>query len=245
MLRWLRNSFLTGIVVATPVAVTIALIWSFVRVVDRVVKPLIPEAYNPETYLPGDYTIPGLGVAIAVLLLTIIGALAANLFGRTLIGMGERLLDSVPLVRNVYGALKQIVETVFSGKQNSFKEVVLIEYPMKGLWVVAFVSAEGNETLKENISEDVIGLFVPTTPNPTSGFLLYTPRANTISIDMSVEEAAKLIISFGMVSPDRLPERIRKTLPARMRELEEKQKAERDAKKAAGEAEDPASDTAA
>lgn len=213
MLRWLRNSFLTGIVIATPLGVTALLIISFVGYVDRVVKPMIPARYNPETYLPGDFTIPGLGVAIAVVLLTALGALAANIFGRSVIQLGERLLEGVPLVRNVYGALKQIVETVFSGKQNSFKEVVLTEYPMKGLFVVAFVSAEGNSTLQEKIADDVIGLFVPTTPNPTSGFLLYTSRANTIPINMSVEEAAKLIISFGMVTPDKLPDRVQQELP--------------------------------
>jgi uncharacterized membrane protein len=226
MFRWLRNSFLTGVVIATPVGVTIFLITSFVGFVDSTVKPLIPARYNPETYLPGDFTIPGLGVAIAVLLLTLLGAFAANIFGRSLIGVGERFLDGVPLVRNVYGALKQIVETVFNGKQNSFKEVVLMEYPMKGLWVVAFVSAEGNETLKKNIADDVIGLFVPTTPNPTSGFLIYTPRSNTISIDMSVEEAAKLIISFGMVSPDKLPARVREDLPDRVTKAESVSKAD-------------------
>lgn len=213
MLRWLRNSFLTGIVIATPLGVTALLIISFVGYVDRVVKPMIPARYNPETYLPGDFTIPGLGVAIAVVLLTALGALAANIFGRSVIQLGERLLEGVPLVRNVYGALKQIVETVFSGKQNSFKEVVLTEYPMKGLYVVAFVSAEGNSTLQEKIADDVIGLFVPTTPNPTSGFLLYTSRANTIPINMSVEEAAKLIISFGMVTPDKLPDSVQQELP--------------------------------
>jgi len=200
-------------VIATPLGVTIFLIVSFVGFVDRVVKPIIPARYNPETYLPGDFTIPGLGVAIAVVLLTLLGALAANIFGRSIIGVGERIVSGVPLVRNVYGGLKQIVETVFNGKTNSFKEVVLIEYPLKGTYVVAFVSATGNTTLRENISDDVIGLFVPTTPNPTSGFLLYTPRSNTIPIDMSVEEAAKLIISFGMVTPDKLPPEVQDKLP--------------------------------
>jgi uncharacterized membrane protein len=213
MFRWLRNSFLTGIVIATPLGVTAYLIITFVSFVDRVVKPLIPARYNPETYLPADFTIPGLGVVIAVVILTLLGALAANFFGRTLISMGERIVDSVPLVRHIYGALKQIVETVFSGKANSFKEVVLIEYPMKGLYVVAFVSAEGRGSLQSAIGDDVVGLFVPTTPNPTSGFLLYTQRSNTIHIDMTVEEAAKLIISFGMVSADRLPKAVRDTLP--------------------------------
>jgi uncharacterized membrane protein len=212
MFRWLRNSFLTGIVIATPIAVTVFMIISFIGFVDRVVKPLIPARYNPETYLPGDYTIPGLGVAIAVVMLTLLGALAANFFGRTLLSMGERLVEGVPLVRNIYSALKQIVETVFSGKQNSFKEVVLIEYPMKGLYVVAFVSAEGHGPLKDKIGDDVIALFVPTTPNPTSGFLLYTPRKNTIHVDMSVEEAAKLIISFGMVTPENLPADVQEKL---------------------------------
>ncbi|WP_138509885.1 DUF502 domain-containing protein [Maricaulis alexandrii] len=216
MFRWLRNSFLTGIVIVTPLGVTFYLIVTFVNFVDNVVKPLIPARYNPENYLPGDFTIPGLGVLIAVLLLTLLGALAANIFGRSIIGLGERILAGVPLVRNIYGAIKQIVETVFSGKSNSFKEVVLIEYPMKGTWVVAFVSANGNAELRKNISEDVIGLFVPTTPNPTSGFLLYTPRSNTVPIDMSVEEAAKLIISFGMVSPDKLPEDVQADLPPRV-----------------------------
>ena len=206
MLRWLRNSFLTGIVIATPLGVTVFLVISFVGFVDRVVKPLIPERWNPETYLPGEFTIPGLGVAIAVILLTMLGAFAANFFGRQLISLWERIVDSVPLVRNVYGAIKQIVETVFSGTQESFKEVVLIEYPMKGLFAVAFVSAEGRGPVKDKLGDDVIGVFVPTTPNPTSGFLLYVSRADTIAVDLSVEEAAKLIISFGLVTPEKLPE---------------------------------------
>ena len=213
MFRWLRNNFLTGIVIATPLAVTAALIINLIGFVDRVVKPTIPARFNPETYLPGDFTIPGLGVVLAVIVLTALGALARNFFGRTLISSGERVISSVPLVRNIYNALKQIMETVFNGKQNSFKDVVLIEYPMKGLYVVAFVSAEGHEPLQARISEDVVALFVPTTPNPTSGFLLYTPRSNTIPIDMSVEEAAKLIISFGMVTPDKLPKDVQEKLP--------------------------------
>lgn len=213
MFRWLRNNFLTGIVIATPLAVTAALIINFIGFVDRVVKPTIPARFNPETYLPGDFTIPGLGVVLAVIVLTLLGALARNFFGRTLISSGERVISSVPLVRNIYNALKQIMETVFNGKQNSFKDVVLIEYPMEGLYVVAFVSAEGHEPLQARISDDVVALFVPTTPNPTSGFLLYTPRSNTIPIDMSVEEAAKLIISFGMVTPDKLPQDVQDKLP--------------------------------
>ena len=137
-----------------------------------------------------------------------LGALAANIFGRTLLGFGERIVNSVPLVRNIYGGLKQIVETVFSSQQNSFKEVVLVEYPMQGSYAVAFVSSYAKGDIKSFVGtgEDVIGVFVPTTPNPTSGFLLFVPRSKAISLDLTVEEAAKLIISFGLVTPDKLPD---------------------------------------
>jgi uncharacterized membrane protein len=198
--RWLRNSFLTGVVVALPVTVTIWLIFTFVTFVDQTVKPLIPERYNPESYLP--FALPGLGVVIAVLALTLLGALAANIFGRTLIDVGERILNTVPLVRNVYGAVKQIATTIFSDRQNSFKEVVLVEFPTKGSYAVGFVTAPARGEVKKGVGEDTIGIFVPTTPNPTSGFLLYTPRSRVTPLSMSVEEAAKLIISFGLVSPE-------------------------------------------
>lgn len=213
MFRWLRNSLLTGIVVALPVTVTIWLIYTFVNFVDRVIKPLIPAQYNPESYLP--FALPGLGVVVAVVGLTLLGALAANFFGRTLIGVGERLLNTVPLVRNVYGAIKQIAETVFSSRQQSFQEVVLVEFPTKGSYAIGFVTAAAQGEIKDDIGEDAIGIFVPTTPNPTSGFLLYTPRERIMPLDMSVEEAAKMIISFGLVTPEGLaradvPEYIRK-----------------------------------
>lgn len=205
MLRWLRNSFLTGVVVVTPVVATIWLIVTFINFVDSSIKPLVPDRYNPESYLP--FAIPGMGLLIAILALTLLGALAANIFGRSLLDIGERVVNSVPLVRNIYGAIKQIVETVFSGQQNSFKEVVLVEYPMQGTYAVAFVSSYAKGMIKDHVGhgEEVLGVFVPTTPNPTSGFLLFTPRANTIKLNMTIEEAAKLIISFGLVTPDQLP----------------------------------------
>lgn len=202
MLRWLRNSFLTGVVVALPVTVTVWLIFLVVNFIDGTIKPLIPERYNPESYL--EFAIPGLGVVIAVVALTVLGALAANFFGRTLISIGERMLNSVPLVRNIYGAVKQIAETVFSSSKTSFKEVVLVEFPTKGSYAVGFVSAAARGEVRESIGEDTISIFVPTTPNPTSGFLLFTQRSKTFPLDMSVEEAAKLIISFGLVTPDKI-----------------------------------------
>jgi len=205
LLRWLRNSFLTGIAVVTPVAVTGWLIWTFVNFVDSTIKPLIPARYNPESYLP--FAIPGMGLIIAILGLTLLGALAANIFGRTLLGFGEKIVNTVPLVRNIYGGLKQIVDTVFAGQQQSFKEVVLVEYPMKGSFAVAFVSSYARGEIRNHVGqgEEVIGVFVPTTPNPTSGFLLFVPRSKTIELDLTVEEAAKLIISFGLVTPEHLP----------------------------------------
>lgn len=191
---------------AAPIGITIWLIYTFVSFVDRVIKPLVPARYNPESYLP--FAIPGMGLLIAILVLTLLGALAANIFGRSLLDMGERIVNAVPLIRNIYSALKQIVETVFQGQQNSFKEVVLVEYPMAGSYAVAFVASQGRGVIKSVVGkgDDVVGVFIPTTPNPTSGFLLFVPRSKAIALDLTVEEAAKLIISFGMVTPDRLPE---------------------------------------
>jgi len=207
VLRWLRNSFLTGIVVATPVTVTVLLIYTFINFVDSTIKPLIPDRYNPETYLP--FALPGMGLIIAVLGLTLLGALAANIFGRSLLAVGERIVNTMPLVRNIYGALKQLVETVLGAQNNAFKDVVLVEYPMAGSYAVAFVASHGKGAIRHHVgkgTEEVIGVFVPTTPNPTSGFLLFVPRSKAIPLDISIEEAAKLIISFGLVTPDRLPE---------------------------------------
>jgi uncharacterized membrane protein len=146
VLRWLRNRFLTGLVVAAPIGITVWLIYTFVAFVDRVIKPLIPDRYNPETYLP--IGIPGMGVLIAVLGADAAGRAGGEFFGRTLIDIGERIVNGVPLIRNIYSALKQIVETVFQGQQNSFKEVVLVEYPMAGSYAVAFVASEGRGVIK-------------------------------------------------------------------------------------------------
>ncbi len=231
MLRWLRNSFLTGIVVATPVTVTLWLIYVFVTFVDSTIKPLIPARYNPETYLP--FALPGMGLIIAVLALTLLGALAANIFGRSLLAIGERIVNTVPLIRNIYGALKQLVETVLAGQNNAFKEVVLVEFPTGGSYAVAFVASHGKGAIRQFVGKDkeeVIGVFVPTTPNPTSGFLIFVPRSRAMPLDITVEEAAKLIISFGLVTPDRLPAG---TMPAG--ETLNQDEAEAKAREAAGE----------
>lgn len=197
----LRRYFLTGLVICAPLAITAYLTWSFILWVDGWVKPYIPAMYNPDTYLP--FPVPGFGLLTALFLITMIGFLTANLVGRSILGFGESLLDRMPLVRSIYKGLKQIFQTVLAEQSNSFKQAGLIEYPRKGLWSIVFIAtATRGEVDKRLPGEDTISVFLPTTPNPTSGFLLFVPRSDVIFLDMSVEEAAKLVISAGLVAPD-------------------------------------------
>ncbi len=198
----LRNYFLTGLVVAAPISITVYITWSFVSVVDDWFKPYLPAAYNPETYLP--FAVPGVGLIFAIIMLMVLGALTANLFGRTIVEFGERLMDNMPLVRNLYKALKQIFETAVSQSNSSFKDVGLIEYPRNGLYALVFISThtQGEVLTRAGHEEDgMLSVFLPTTPNPTSGFLLFVPRGDVEILDMSVEEAAKMVISAGLVTP--------------------------------------------
>lgn len=199
----LRNYFLTGLIIAAPLSITIYITWTFIGWVDGWVKPLIPTRYNPDHYLP--FPVPGFGLIVAVILLIVLGATTANLFGRTIIAYGEMLLDRMPLVRSIYRGLKQIFETVLSQTSQSFKDVGLIEYPRSGLWAIVFVATETKGELRKKAGgdeEDLLSVFLPTTPNPTSGFLLFVPRKDVIILDMSVEEAAKVVISGGLVTPE-------------------------------------------
>ncbi len=198
----LRNYFLTGLIIVGPVGITLYVLWWFVSLIDTWVKPWLPDFYLPETYLP--FTVPGVGLVFSILGLMFIGALTANLFGRTLVSYGEMMLDRMPVVRNVYGALKQIFETVLSQSNNSFKEVGLIEYPRKGLYAIVFVSTETRGEIDDKVlkGEGLLSVFLPTTPNPTSGFLLFVPEKDITILDMNVEEAAKLVISAGLVVPE-------------------------------------------
>lgn len=197
----LRNNFLTGLIVCAPIVITAYLTWNFILWVDGWAKPYIPTAYNPETYLP--FGIPGLGLIFALSVITIVGFFTRNLIGRSVLSFGESLLARMPLVRSIYKGLKQIFETVLAEGQSSFTKAGIIEYPRKGLWAIVFLATdthgEVGNILKE---EDTISVFLPTTPNPTSGFLLFVPRKDLHLLDMSVEEAAKLVISAGLVSPD-------------------------------------------
>lgn len=199
----LRNHFLTGLIICAPLLITGVLTWNIIGWVDSWVKPYIPARYNPDEYLP--FTIPGLGLVIAAVLITLIGFLGANLIGRSIVSYGESVLARMPLVRNIYSALKQIFETVFRDSADSFSQVVLVEYPRKGLWALAFVATdtlgEVQARLDEPVGEQTVSVFLPTTPNPTSGFLLFVPKSDVIVLSMSVEEAAKLVISAGLVAP--------------------------------------------
>jgi len=199
--RRLRNYFLTGLIIVAPLAITAYLTWTFIGWVDSWVKPYIPQIYNPDHYLP--FAVPGFGLLTALFLITMIGFLTANLVGRSILGFGESLLDRMPLVRSLYKGLKQIFQTVLAEQSGSFKQAALIEYPRRGLWSIVFIATDTKGEVNKRLPEsESISVFLPTTPNPTSGFLLFVPRKDVIILDMSVEEAAKMVISAGLVSPD-------------------------------------------
>lgn len=199
----IRNYFLTGFIVCAPLAITAWLTWTFVGWADSWVKPYIPGRYNPDTYLP--FAIPGFGLIVALLLITLVGFVTASFVGRQVVNLGENILDRMPLIRSIYRGLKQILETVLSERANSFQKVGLIEYPRKGLWSLVFLAKEAEGEVAARLSSDAgptIAVFLPTTPNPTSGFLLYVPKQDVIILDMSIEAGAKLIVSAGLVAPE-------------------------------------------
>ncbi len=202
ILQRLRNNFLTGLVLVAPVFITAYLAWAFVNLVDDTVFPLIPSRYHPENVIGME--VPGLGLIVFIAFTTLIGAFATNLVGRTLIRWGENLLHRMPVVRSVYNAVKQIAETALNRSNSSFRKACLIEYPRRGLWAIAFVSTDTGGEVGRKVSEHgpMLSVFLPTTPNPTSGFLLFVPKKDVIVLDMSVEEAAKLVISAGLVDPE-------------------------------------------
>lgn len=197
----LRAYFLAGILVTGPIAFTLWITWSIIDFVDQAVSHLVPTSYNPSIYFP--FNIPGFGLVVAIVALTLIGWLAAGYVGRLLLRLSDRIMKRMPVVRSIYGALKQIFETVLAKRSGSFREVVLVEWPRRGMWTVAFVTAHGEGELKSNVAPDCIGLYVPTTPNPTSGYLVYVSRQDVVPLSMTVEEGIKLVISGGIITPER------------------------------------------
>jgi uncharacterized membrane protein len=195
-----RTYFLTGLVVAGPVAVTLWLIWWFVTWVDGLVRPFIPQMYRPETYLP--LKIPGTGLIIAFAALTLLGFLTANLIGRKLVDFGESLLNRMPVVRPIYRTTKQIFQTLFSKSESSFRRVGLVEFPSPGMWSLVFLTqSPGTEISSRLPGVDYISAFMPCTPNPTTGFFFYVPRRDVIDLDITVEQAMTVIMSAGIVQP--------------------------------------------
>ncbi|MCK1742240.1 DUF502 domain-containing protein [Bradyrhizobium sp. 139] len=201
-----RNYFLTGLVVTGPIAITLYLVWWFVTWVDGVVRPFVPLAYRPETYMP--YVVPGWGLIVAVFTLTLLGFLTANLIGRTLVDLGETFVGRIPAVRAIYRGLKQVFETLFSGKGSSFRKVGLVEFPSPGMWSIVLISQAPNEEVARSLpgQEEHVSVFLPCSPNPTTGFFFYVPKSKIIEVDMSTEDAATLIMSAGVVQPGSAPD---------------------------------------
>jgi uncharacterized membrane protein len=196
----IRNYFLTGLILVGPVYITVNLTWWFINWVDELVRPLIPIAYRPETYLP--IKVPGTGLIIAFLAITMLGFLTANLVGRKLVELGENVLNRMPVVRPVYKSLKQIFETLFSKSGSSFRRVALVEFPSPGMWSLVFLSQTASPDIAARLPDtEHVAAFMPCTPNPTTGFFFYVPRRDLIELEITVEQAMTLLMSAGMVQP--------------------------------------------
>jgi uncharacterized membrane protein len=201
---------LTGLVVWLPILVTMGVLRFIIDLLDKTMA-LIPKAYQPEQLL--GYHIPGLGVVLSLLLLLLTGMLATNFFGQRLVRWGEAVLAKIPLVRSIYNAVKQVMNAILSSNSQAFRRVLLIEYPSAGIWSLAFQTGSASLAINTLAGEELVSAFVPTTPNPTSGFLMMVPKSKVKDLDMSVDEALKLIISLGVMQPETITKKpIKKTL---------------------------------
>jgi uncharacterized membrane protein len=209
-LAGLRASFLTGLVVVLPVGLTIYLIWTVIGWIDAWVLPLVPHAWKPDTLVRDyfgpetEFSVRGVGVIVFLVFTVLVGWAAKGLIGRSAIRSAERLVDRMPVVRSIYNGLKQIAETVFSQSESNYDSACLVQFPREGTWAIGFVSTRARGEIAERLTaeRDIVTIFVPTTPNPTSGFLIYVPFADIIPLEMTLEDAAKLIISAGLVYPN-------------------------------------------
>lgn len=192
----LRAYFFAGILITAPVAITFYIAWQFIKFMDDQVSPLIPPHLNPQ-----NWGIPGFGLVLVAVSLTLIGALTAGFAGRLLVRLSDAVLARMPVLRGIYSAVKQIFETMLAQKANAFREVVLIEYPRPGIWTLGFITGTTNGEVKTHFDDEMVNVFVPTTPNPTSGFLLFLPRRDVRVLDMNVEDGIKMVVSTGILTP--------------------------------------------
>ena len=197
-LNRLRNYFISGLLFWIPLILSIIVIKSFLELINSI----IPQQYLPEAIFNLDTTIPGSGIILVLLIILITGVLVTNILGRKLVALWERILNKIPGFRNIYNILKKVSDTVFNTKAESFKKAFLIQYPSKGIWVIAFQSGDYRGEAESIIGEETINLFVPTTPNPTSGFFVLMPKKDAFELDMGVEAAFNLVISAGVVTPN-------------------------------------------
>ena len=197
-MKRLRNYFISGLLFWIPLALSVIVIKFFLELVNN----LIPQKYLPETIFKLDTTIPGSGIILVLLVILITGVMVTNILGRKLVALWEKVLNKIPGFRNVYNVLKKVSDTVFNTSTESFRKAFLIQYPSKGIWVIAFQSGDYRGEAKSIIGEEIMNLFVPTTPNPTSGFFVMMAKKDAFELDMSVEEAFKLVISAGVVTPN-------------------------------------------
>ncbi len=195
----LRHYLIAGLIVWLPILVTFMVFRFVIELLDSTIS-LIPSAYRPEHLFGLD--IPGLGVVFSLAVLLITGMVATNFFGQRLVSWGESILARIPLVRSIYNAVKQVINAIFSTNSQAFRKVVLIEYPRKGLWSIAFLTGTQNQQLNNQLGEEVYTLFIPTTPNPTSGFLIMVPKSQTTELEMTIDEALKFVISLGVMHPN-------------------------------------------
>ncbi len=198
-MRLLRKYLIAGLLVWLPLAATVVVIKLLIDLLDNAIL-LFPPEWQPETLF--GFSIPGFGIVIGVSILILTGAFAANLFGRKLVGFWEAVLGRIPLVRTIYSSVKQVLETLFSSNSESFRRVVLIEYPRKGIWSLGFQTNEALTAAREASGKDLVSIFVPTTPNPTSGFIVMLPTDEITQLDISVEDGFKFIISMGVIVPE-------------------------------------------
>jgi len=197
----LKNYFITGLLVILPIFITAYVIWYLIKAMDAVLK-FIPAKYLPETYI--NVYIPGVGLILVVILILIVGILTRNIAGKKVLQFWDNLVDRIPLARILYSSVKQLLQAFFLQNSGSFQRVALIEYPRRGIYVLGFITGESRGEVQVKTNKKMINVFVPTTPNPTSGFYILVPEEDLMLLDMSVEDAFKLLISGGLVSPNEM-----------------------------------------